>query len=129
MKANLEVCDLDGSKSFDFFFQKKKKKTVSLPIDAIKRSGDRLGLRFFNNGEPINPVDFSIISPIDEPKPCDVLPDHEVKAVFTGVVEKKTSSISLLSFPHAVYKFQPGVQYSVYFVWHDMKTEMVLLEV
>jgi hypothetical protein len=96
-----------------------------IPVDAIKRSGERIGLRFQLDGEEIEPVDFTIISPKNIPEDVELPPKEKLVIEFEGVLEKKREDIYALSFRNAVYRIFPNRNYGVKFEWQNMSSNIV----
>ena len=126
MKVDLQINKCEEKKLiFNVIFHNDSNNVVRLPVDAISRSGDRIGLRFFLNETCIEPIDFKIISPRDEPTEKEILSRAQYEISFTAQLEEKLPSVAALTFDHAVYKIELGKLYKVKFVWHDMKSDTV----
>jgi hypothetical protein len=110
---------------FNVTFYNDTNSAVRLPIDAIQRSGDRIGFKFLLNGDGNEPVDFTIVSPSEEPKEVEISANKKCEVSFVGHLDKKAPGVAALSFAHAVYRIELGKEYQVGFVWHDMKSDVV----
>lgn len=125
---NAKICVIKHEQrawSFRITFENEADDVALLPIDAIKRSGDRIGLQFMRDGALIEPVEFMIVSPSKEPAAVQLLPNEQMEVEFIGKLEEKAPGVAALSFSHAVYRIELGKHYKVGFSWHDIRSGFV----
>jgi hypothetical protein len=126
MRTDLQIQKIDESDwSFNIEFWNDSIENTELPVDAIKRSGDRIGLRFFVKGTDIEPVDFMLVSPRQVSRVICLGPGQRTKVSFKGHLEEKLPGVAAISFAHATYRVELGKVYQVRFVWHDMQSDIV----
>lgn len=126
MDVQLSFLDAsNGIWKFYVSFMNDSENTAIIPVDAIKRSGERIGLRFQLDGQEIEPVDFTIISPKNIPEDVELPPKEKLVIEFEGVLEKKREDVYALSFGTAAYRIFPNRNYDVKFEWQNLSSNSV----
>lgn len=115
----------NGIWKFYVSFVNDSENVALIPVDTIKRSGERIGLRFQLEGEEIEPVDFTIISPKNIPEDIELPPKEKLVIEFEGVVEKKREDVYALSFRNAVYRIFLNRDYRIKFEWQNMSSNSI----
>lgn len=126
MDIQLSITQNDQSDwIFRVAFENRSKTSSKVPIDAIRLSGDRVGLRFTFNSEVNSPVGFRVVSPATELSEVELLSGQRTEVQFAGRLEVKAPGVTALCFAHAEYRIEQERTYRVCFVWHDMKSNSV----
>lgn len=112
----------NGIWKFQISFENNSQSIASIPIDAIKRSGERIGLRFQLDDENVEPVDFTIVSPKKIPEDISLQSGEKINVDFEAVLENKQEGICALSFKHAVYRIFLNRCYRIKFEWQNMSS-------
>jgi hypothetical protein len=110
--------------TFSVKFENNSGAPVRMPVDAIKRRGDRVGLRVFLDGVLESPVGFAIAVPARENTYAELPPGQRMEVEFKGRLQMRGPD-TRLCFVNAEYKVDLRRTYRFVFSWDGMESNSV----
>jgi hypothetical protein len=125
MDIQLIVCQAGRRVSFELIFLNNEAQVAFVPVDSIKRSGERIGLEFRSGNAILRPIEFGLINPRTAADGVELPPKKNHSIVLAGTIEEKAPNVFALIFSEAVYKIDLAEPYSVQFKWGDWKSNAI----